>query len=118
MPASPALAASIEAFNASKLVWSAISSMVLITAKILLDDSEISSIAFNNCPIFSLLMATSSLISPVSSFDFPIFSTLSLIRPTVLVTASLKSAILCICWVQFVANELLAFAISSAPLAT
>ena len=68
-PASPALAASMEAFNASRFVWAAIS---LIVAMIL-------SISFD-APLISFMESTISLILPLlSRMAFPSSSTLPLI---------------------------------------
>ena len=117
-PASPALAASIDAFSASRFVWSAISSIVWITVDIFLDASVISVMDDRSSSIFSLLSATSCLISAEISCEWDRREVFSLNKLPVFSTATLKSEIVCACAVQLSANAPLASAISVAPSAT
>ena len=59
-PASPALAASMEAFKASRFVWEAMSLIVLMIELICCELSLIVSIACTTCCICSLLFVISS----------------------------------------------------------
>ena len=95
-PASPALAASIEAFNASRFVWDAISLIVAIILSISLEASLISFMESTiSCilPLLSKIAFPSSPTFPLISFaDWAFCATWSATFVTVAVSSSTTAA--------------------------
>jgi len=107
-PASPARAASTAAFRASKLVWKAISSMVLMifpVSSLLLLISRMASAISCICP---LTLETTSSASAIRDLAAATFSPLSLVMPDIVSIEAHVSAMLADCSVAPSARQWLA----------
>ncbi|MPN06955.1 hypothetical protein SDC9_154212 [bioreactor metagenome] len=117
-PASPALAASTAAFNASIFVWKAISSIILIILLISLDFIFINSIADIISFILALLSCIFSPASFTTSFALLAFSELLLILSETSSIATVSCSTLAACSDDPCANDCAPIETSFAPDAT